>query len=103
MGDVPGYRLVNDHLWMHYLNLLGFQVDQADENNPPKGVPLYCGITAMLNGKCVHHAIAVDELGRIFDPANGAPEPGEFTLEQCIVHGRVKIHCCFVVRDRRLM
>jgi hypothetical protein len=51
----------------------------------------------------IRHAIAVDDAGRIFDPANGAPEPGQFTIEQCITGRSFKIQSCFIVRDRRLM
>jgi hypothetical protein len=85
---------------MRYLNKLGFQVDQVDENAPPVGFRLYCGIVAVLNDKTIPHAIAVDESGRIFDPANGAPEPGKFNLEQCVSHGTFRIHCCFTVIRR---
>jgi hypothetical protein len=102
LADIPNYRATSNHDWMRYLNLLGFQVDQVDENAPPTGQRLYCGIIANLNGKEIRHAIAVDEAGRIFDPANGAPEPGKFTLEQCVAYGTFKIHSCFVVRDRRI-
>ncbi len=103
LADMPNYRTMSNHDWMRYLNLLGFQIDHADENAPPAGFRLYCGIIATLNGEEIRHAIAVDEKGRIFDPANGAPEPGKFTLEQCVAHGTFKIHSCFTVRDRRLM
>jgi hypothetical protein len=68
LADIPQYRMTNDYDWMRYLNRLGFQVDQVDENNPPVGSPLYCGVTAVLNGKTIVHAVAIDECGRIFDP-----------------------------------
>jgi hypothetical protein len=102
-ADVPNYRATSNHDWMRYLNVLGFQVDQVDEDAPPPGYRLYCGVTANLNGEEIRHAIAVDEEGGIFDPANGAPEPGKFTLQQCVAYGTFKIHSCFTVRDRRLM
>jgi hypothetical protein len=101
LADNPNYRGTSDHDWMRYLNLLGFQVDQVDENAPPSCQRLYCGIIATPNGKEIRHAIAVDEAGWIFDPANGAPDPGKFTLEQCVAYGTFKIHSCFAVRDRR--
>jgi hypothetical protein len=88
---------------MRYLNLLGFQVDQVDENAPPSDNCLYCAVIGSLNGEEIRHAIAVDESDRIFDPANGAPEPGKFTLQQCVAHGTFKIHSCFTVQDRRFM
>jgi hypothetical protein len=88
---------------MRYLNLLGFEVDQVHENAPPAGHRLYCGVIDKLNGEEIRHAIAVDESGQIFDPANGAPQPGKFTLQQCVARGTFKIHSCFTVRDRRLM
>ncbi len=97
LAEVPQYRVTNDHDWMHYLIRLGFQVDQVDENAPPTGSRLYCGVTAVLNGETVHHALAIDEFGRIFDPANGAPEPGKVTLRECVEYGTFKIHCCFAV------
>jgi hypothetical protein len=50
-------------------------------------------------GTVVPHAIAIDESGHIFDPGNRAPEPGKFTLEECVAHGTFKINCCFAVRD----
>jgi hypothetical protein len=103
LSDVPQYRATTDHDWARYLNLLGFQVEQVDENAPPSGRRLYCGVMAKaLNGAFVPHAIAVDESGRIFDPGNAAPEPGTFTLKQCVAHGTFKIHCCFAVRDERI-
>ena len=100
-ADMPQYGMINDHDWMRHLNLLGFQVDQVDKNDPPVGSRLYCGVTAILNGKTIHHAVAIDESGRIFDPANGAPEPAKVTLRECVEYGTFKIHCCFAVRDRR--
>jgi hypothetical protein len=103
LADMPEYRTTNDHDWMRYLNLLGFQADQEDENDPPVGSPLYCGVTSAKGGKTSHHALAIDELGQIFDPSTNAPEPGKFTLRQCVEHGTFKIHCCFTVRDRRSM
>jgi hypothetical protein len=60
--DIPHYRGTSDQEWMRYLNLLGFQVEQVDENAPPAGHPLYCGVTANANGEQIRHAIAVDEL-----------------------------------------
>jgi hypothetical protein len=103
LADMPNYRETSNFDWMRYLNLLGFEVEQVDESAPPTGQRLYCGIVASLDGQRIRHAIAVDEEGRIFDPANSAPEPGEFTLDQCIAHGTFKIQSCFTVRDRRLM
>lgn len=103
LADNPNYRATSDHDWMRYLNLLGFQVYQVDEEAPPSGLRLFCAVTGNVNGKEVPHAVAVDESGRIFDPANGAPEPGKFTLGQCVAYGTFKIHSCFTVRDRRLM
>jgi hypothetical protein len=84
-------------------DLLGFQVDQVDENAPPLGQRLFCAVAGNVGGRVIPHAIAVDEAGRIFDPANGAPEPGMFTLAQCVAHGTFKIHSCFTVCDRRSM
>jgi len=103
LADMPQYREASNQDWMRYLNLLGFQVDQVDENAPPSGHRLYCAIVGHRNGEEIRHAIAVDEEGRIFDPANGAPEPGTLTLQQCVADGAFKIHSCFTVRDRRLM
>jgi len=103
LADMPNYRATSDHDWMRYLNLLGFQVDQVDENAPPSGHRLFCAVSGKVGGKEIPHAIAVDESGRIFDPANGAPQPGKFTLQQCVAHGTFKIQSCFTVRDRRLM
>jgi hypothetical protein len=102
LADNPNYRITSDHDWMRYLNLLGFQVDQVDENAPPLGTPLFCAVAGNYNGRVIPHAIAVDEEGRIFDPANGAPEPGAFTLAECVAHGTFKIHSCFTIRERRL-
>ena len=101
LADMPQYKATSDPAWMHYVRRLGFQVHQVDENNPPTGSRLYCGITAVVNGKTIHHALAVDEFGRIFDPSTSAPEPGKVTLKGCVENGTFKIHCCFVVRDRR--
>jgi len=42
---------------------------------------LLCGVVAVKNVKSINHAVAIDESGRIFDPANSAPEPGEFKLK----------------------
>jgi hypothetical protein len=102
LADVPEYRKTTDHEWMRYLNRVGFQVDQVDEKAPPLGRRLYCGIVAVSNDKTILHAIAVDEAGRIFDPANGGPEPGKFTLEQCVSHGTFRIHSCFTVTPRKV-
>ena len=38
LADIPNYRAVNDHHWMHYLNLLGFEVKQVDENGSTDGI-----------------------------------------------------------------
>jgi hypothetical protein len=103
LADNPNYRGISNHGWIRYLNLLGFEVDQVQENAPTAGHRLYCGVIGNLNGEEIRHAIAVDESGQIFDPANGAPQPGKFTLQQCVAHGTFKIHSCFTVRDRRLM
>ncbi len=103
LADMPEYRVTNDHDWMRYLNLLGFQVDQVDENDPPVGSRLYCGVTAIVSGRTIVHAVAIDECGRIFDPSTSAPEPGKFTLRECVEHGTFTLHCCFAVRDRRSM
>jgi hypothetical protein len=103
LADMPEYKVTSDFDWMRYLNLLGFQVEQADENNPPAGLRLYCGVTAVKDGKTGHHALAVDESGRIFDPSTNAPEPGKFTLNECVELGVFKIHCCFIVGVRRSM
>jgi len=100
LADMPEYRKTTDHNWMRYLNRLGFQVNQVGENAPPLGWRLYCGIVAVLNDKTIPHAIAVDESGCIFDPTNGAREPGEFTLGQSVSHGTFRIHCCFAVIRR---
>lgn len=102
LADNPNYRLTSDHDLIRYLNLLGFQVDQVDETNPPSGQRLFCAVAANVNEQMIPHAIAIDESGRIFDPANGAPEPGKFTLAQCVAHGTFRIHSCFTVHDRRL-
>src|SRR5438309_4481569 len=69
LADVPNYKSLNDHDWMHYVQLLGFDVTQIDEHSPPLGSPLYCGVTAIKDGATICHAVAVDEDGRIFDPA----------------------------------
>jgi len=103
LADNPSYRTTSDHGWMRYLNLLGFQVVQMDEITPPLGSRLFCAIAGNGDGRTIPHAIAVDEEGRIFDPANGAPEPGAFTVAQCVAHETFKIHSCFTVRDRRSM
>jgi hypothetical protein len=100
LADVPQYENTTDFAWMCYVNLLGFQVDQVDENDPPLGRRLFCGIKAILNGKLVCHAIAVDESGHIFDPANGAPNPGTLTLQQCLAHGTFEIQSCFAISER---
>jgi hypothetical protein len=102
LADMPNYRGASTFDWMRYLNLLGFQVDQVDDDTPPRGYRLYCGVTANLNGEEIRHAIAVDEEGKVFDPANGAPEADKFTFRQCVAYGTFKIHSCFIVRDRRL-
>jgi hypothetical protein len=102
LADNPNSRMTSDHDWMRYLNLLGFEVDQMDENAPPLGRRLFCAVVGKVDGREIPHAIAVDEEGRIFDPANGAPEPRKFTLEQCVAHETFKIRRCFAVRDRRL-
>ena len=44
LADIPNYRATSDHDWMRCLNLLGFQVDQVDENAPPIGHRLYCAL-----------------------------------------------------------
>jgi hypothetical protein len=103
LADMPNYRFTSDLAWMQYLNLLGFEVDQADEKAPPLGNRLFCAVFGTVGGKVIPHAVAVDELNRIFDPATDAPEPGKFTLEECVTRGMFKIHSCFVIRDRRLM
>jgi hypothetical protein len=100
LADVQQYENTTDFDWMRYVNLLGFQVEQVDGNDPPLGRRLFCGIKAILNGQLVCHAIAVDESGHIFDPTNGAPEPGIFTLQQCLVHGTFEIHSCFGISKR---
>jgi hypothetical protein len=102
LADMPQYQVTNHYDWMRYLTLLSFQVDQVDENDPPAGSRLYCGVTTVLNGRTIHHALAIDECGHIFDPSTNAPEPGKFTRE-CVEHGTFKIYCCFAVRDRRSM
>jgi hypothetical protein len=61
------------------------------------GRRLFCGIKAILNGQLICHAIAVDEPGHIFDPAKGAPEPGTFTVQQCLAHRTFEIHACFAI------
>ena len=103
LADMPNYMTTSDFDWMRYLNLLGFEVTQVDENSPPLGHRLYCGIDATLDGKKIAHAIAVNEDGGIFDPSNGGPAPGMFTLAHCVAYGTFRVHCCFAVRDRRLM
>jgi len=72
LADNPNYREINDHQGMRYLQLLGFQVNRQNENDPPIGMRLYCGVTARKDGALIVHAVAVDESGHIFDPANGA-------------------------------
>src|SRR5579863_2573249 len=101
LADNSNYRRTSDQDWMRYLNLLGFQIDQVDENAPPLGQRLFCAVGGNAGGQVIPHAIAVDEEGRIFDPSNSAPEPGKFTLEQCVAFGTFKIHSCFTIRDRR--
>ena len=103
LADMPNYKATSDFDWMRYLNLLGFEVRQVDENAPPSGQRLFCGVKGNVDGKEIPHAFAIDGQGKIFDPANGAPEPGAFTLAQCLAHGTFRIHCCFTIRDRRLM
>jgi hypothetical protein len=39
LADNPQYRTTSNHDWMRYLNLLGFQVDQVDEDASPSGLP----------------------------------------------------------------
>jgi hypothetical protein len=41
LSDVPQYRTTTDHDWARYLNFLGFQVEQVDENAPPSGRRLF--------------------------------------------------------------
>ena len=87
---------MSDRYWMRYLELLGFKVDQQDENDPPIGMRLYCGVTGQKDGANIVHAVAVDESGHIFDPTNGAPGPGKHTLKECVDFGT--FGCCFAVR-----
>jgi len=35
LADNPNYKEISDRQWMCYLQILGFQVDQQDENDPP--------------------------------------------------------------------
>lgn len=100
LTDNPDYRGMTDRYWMHYLKLLGFQVEEEDENEPPTGMRLYCGVTGQKDGVTIVHAIAVDECGHIFDPANGAPEPGKHTLKECVDFGTFTIRCCFSIREK---
>jgi hypothetical protein len=97
LADVPQFGNTTDFDWMRYVTLFGFQVEQVDANDLPLGRRLFCGIKAILNGQLVCHAIAVDEFGQLFDPANGAAEPGIFTLQQCLAHGTFEIHSCFAI------
>jgi hypothetical protein len=97
LADVPQYENTTDYDWVHYVTLLGFQVERVDGNDPPLGRRLFCGIKAILNGQLICHAIAVDEPGHIFDPAKGAPEPGTFTVQQCLAHRTFEIHACFAI------
>jgi hypothetical protein len=62
---------------------------------------LLCGVVAVKNVKSINHAVAIDESGRIFDPANSAPEPGKFKLRECVEHGTFTTHSCFTIRGRR--
>ncbi len=103
LADVPQYKETSDFDWMRYVISLGFQVDQVNQNDPPVGPNLYCGVITERDGKTFAHALAVDESGRIFDPSINAPEPGKFTLRECVEYGTFRIRYCFAVRDRRLM
>jgi hypothetical protein len=103
LADNPNYREITDYQWMRYLQSLGFQVDEQDKGDLPIGMRLYCGVTGCKDGVKIVHAVAVDESGRIFDPANGAPEPGKHTLKECVDFDTFAIRCCFAVRDRHLM
>jgi len=59
LADNPRYRTTSDHDWMRYLNLLGFQVDQVDENTPPFCQLLFCAVAGNVGGgRMVPHAIA---------------------------------------------
>ena len=98
LADVPQYRETTDFDWMRYVNSLGFQVDQVNQNDPPVGSNLYCGVISERDGKTALHAVAVDQFGRIFDPSTNAPEPGKFTLRECVEYGTFRIHCCFAIR-----
>ena len=103
LADNPSYRTTSDHGWMRYLNLLGFQSRRWTKLLRHWARDSFCAIAGNVDGRTIPHAIAVDEEGRIFDPANGAPEPGAFTVAQCVAHETFKIHSCFTVRDRRSM
>jgi hypothetical protein len=101
LSDVPQYRTTPDYDWARYLSRLGFQVERVDENAPPPGRRHFCVVRGKAsNGEVITHAIAIDELGHIFDPANGVRELGTLTLKQCVAHGIFEICSCFAVSDR---
>ena len=53
LADMPDYRATSDHDWMCYLIRLGFEVEQVDENDPPAGSRLFCGVVAVKNEKSI--------------------------------------------------
>src|SRR5580692_3185299 len=67
LADNPNYRTTSDQDWVRYLNLLGFQVHQVDEHIPSSGQRLLCMVVGNVGNQIIPHAVAVDEVGRIFD------------------------------------
>jgi len=93
---MPNYRATSDHDWMRYLNLLGFQVDQVDENAPPSGHRLFCAVSGKVGGKEIPHAIAVDESAESSTPPTARHSPASSRSSNVLRTGHSNpelLHC----------